>query len=133
MVPRLPLLYKECKNLHGRVTALFKSGDRCNTSNYRPMTILPTISKILEKAAHFQLCSYILQENILKPKQFPFKIMRWLTLLFQITWIRAISLELFFQICPKRLIPSVMSNSHVNKLDHLGFSYATIDWFRSYL
>ena len=32
----------------GRVTALYKQGDRTNVNNYRPITILPIISKLLE-------------------------------------------------------------------------------------
>ena len=47
----------------GKVTALFKSGDRCNANNYRPITILPTASKILERAVHSQVYSYLLHEN----------------------------------------------------------------------
>jgi hypothetical protein len=39
----------------GKVTALIKSGDRCNANNYRPITILPTASKILERAVHSQV------------------------------------------------------------------------------
>jgi hypothetical protein len=57
----------------GKVTALFKSGDRCNANNYRPITILPTASKILERAVHSQVYSYLLHENILTPKQFGFR------------------------------------------------------------
>ncbi|CAB4040619.1 Hypothetical predicted protein, partial [Paramuricea clavata] len=56
----------------GKVTALFKSSDRCNANNYRPITILPTGSKILERAVHSQVYSYLLRENILIPKQFGF-------------------------------------------------------------
>ena len=38
-----------------KITALFKSGDRTNGSNYRPIPILPTLSEILERAVHTQL------------------------------------------------------------------------------
>ena len=41
------------------ITALFKSGDRTNASNYRPISILPTLSKILEKAVHTQLYQFL--------------------------------------------------------------------------
>ena len=39
----------------GKVTALFKSGSRLDANNYRPITVLPTLSKILEKAVHSSL------------------------------------------------------------------------------
>ena len=42
----------------GKVTELFKKGDRCDANNYRPITVLPTICKILEKAVHIQLYAY---------------------------------------------------------------------------
>ena len=57
----------------GKVTVLFKSGDHCDANNYRPITILPTASKILERAVHSQIHKYLLQENILTPKQFGFR------------------------------------------------------------
>ena len=34
----------------GKVKAIFKSGKRSDASNYRPITILPVVSKLLEKA-----------------------------------------------------------------------------------
>ena len=37
-----------------KVTALFKSGEATDCNNYRPISVLPTISKIVERAAHTQ-------------------------------------------------------------------------------
>ena len=51
----------------GKVTALFKSGDRCVAGNYRPITILLTVSKILEKNAQNQVFSYLVEKKILSP------------------------------------------------------------------
>ena len=42
-----------------KVSALFKSGNRTNPSNYRLISILPTLSKILEKAVRSQLYEYL--------------------------------------------------------------------------
>ena len=50
---RFPNLWKCSKT-----TDLFKSSDRTNASYYRPISILPTLSKILEKAVYSQLCQY---------------------------------------------------------------------------
>ena len=51
----------------------FKSGDRSNASNYRPISILPTLSKILEKAVHSQFYQYLVINNLLTRKQFGFR------------------------------------------------------------
>ena len=56
-----------------KVTALFKSGDRTNPSNYRPISILPTLSKILEKIVHSQFQEFLNSHNLLSNKQFGFR------------------------------------------------------------
>ena len=57
----------------GKVSALFKSGNRCDPNNYRPITVLPTVSKILEKAVHSQVYEHLQKNKILSPKQFGFR------------------------------------------------------------
>ena len=57
----------------GKVTELFKKGDRCDANNYRPITVLPTICKILEKAVHIQLYAYLKNNEIITSKQFGFR------------------------------------------------------------
>ena len=56
-----------------RVTALYKSGDKENPSNYRPISILPLISKVIEYFVHEQLLMYIEDNNILPDNQFGFR------------------------------------------------------------
>lgn len=58
---------------YGKAVALFKSGDKLDCNNYRPIAILPTLSKILERAVHRQLYDYMIEHNILMPKQFGFR------------------------------------------------------------
>ena len=41
-----------------RVTPLFKSGDLTFFSNYRPLSVLPPFSKILERVIYIRLLDY---------------------------------------------------------------------------
>ena len=63
-----PTIWKTAK-----VIPLFKKGDKQNASNYRPISILLTISKILEKAVHTQFYAYLTENNLISPNQFGFK------------------------------------------------------------
>ena len=42
-----------------KVTPLFKSGATDELDNYRPISVLPTESKILEKCVHAQVMKYL--------------------------------------------------------------------------
>ena len=57
----------------GKVTPIYKSGDRSNMSNYRPITVLPILSKILERLVHTQIYSYLSENKILSQSQFGFR------------------------------------------------------------
>ena len=52
---------------------MFKGGDRSQKDNYRPISILPTVSKIVEKAAHVQLCTHLEQNKLLSHSQYVFR------------------------------------------------------------
>ena len=56
-----------------RVVPLFKFGGRENMDNYRPISILPLLSKILEKAVNFQLQQYLKKFDLLSPAQSGFR------------------------------------------------------------
>ena len=48
-----------------KVVALFKSVDKSNCDNYRPISILPTISKIIERAVHKRFYEFLQVNNLL--------------------------------------------------------------------
>ena len=56
-----------------RVVPLFKSGGQEIMDNYRPISILPVVSKIAEKAVNVQLQLYLKQNNLLSPFQSDFR------------------------------------------------------------
>lgn len=54
------------------VTPIFKSGDKKFLTNYRPISILPIVSKIYEKAILSRFRKYLNQNNIIHKCQFGF-------------------------------------------------------------
>ena len=58
---------------NARVVSLYNEGDRCMTSNYRPISIWPTLSKIFERAVHQQLYRYFEFKGVFFPNQFGYR------------------------------------------------------------
>ncbi len=56
-----------------KVIPLYKSGCREDMDNYRPISILPVISKIAETAVNVQLQQYLTQHNLLSSVQSGFR------------------------------------------------------------
>ena len=56
-----------------KVVPIFKSGDRRDIRNYRPISILNSFNKILEKIAYLQLYYYLTSNNILTRRQYGFR------------------------------------------------------------
>ena len=51
----------------------FKAGDKNEFDNYRPISVLPCFSKILERIMYKRLYNHLLNQNILYRKQFGFQ------------------------------------------------------------
>ena len=56
-----------------KVIPLFKSGSSAEIDNYRPISILPILSKILEKMVYKQLIFYLESNSLLSDYQFGFR------------------------------------------------------------
>ena len=56
-----------------KITPLFKKGDVSMLSNYRPISLLPTISKIFERILYNQLYDYFNSNNLLAEEQYGFR------------------------------------------------------------
>ncbi len=55
-----------------KVVALFEAGDQSDCNNYHPISILPTVSKIIERAVHSQFYAYLCENKLLLVRQFSF-------------------------------------------------------------
>ncbi len=56
-----------------KVIPIFKKGSKSEFTNYRPMVILPTISKILEKVIHKTLYEFLKINSSLYNSQYRFR------------------------------------------------------------
>ena len=56
-----------------KVTPVFKHGSRTDVNNYRPISITPALSRILEKVVDLQLGSYIESNELLTNRQYGFR------------------------------------------------------------
>ncbi len=58
---------------HALVIPLFKKGDQNSVNNYRPISLLPILSKIVEKIVSNQLLDFLLKHNLLSNSQHGFR------------------------------------------------------------
>ena len=56
-----------------KIIPVFKKGNPKNVLNYRPISLLPSLSKILEKVVYFKLHSFINMNDNLSHQQFGFR------------------------------------------------------------
>ena len=56
-----------------KVVPIYKKEDRSLMSNYRPISLLNVISKLIEKLMHKRLYSFLMKNNILYKYQFGFR------------------------------------------------------------
>jgi hypothetical protein len=56
-----------------KVVPVYKSGDPFDMNNYRPISLLCTFSKILEKVVFLRLMQYLNDNNLLSEDQFGFR------------------------------------------------------------
>lgn len=64
----VPSIWKAAK-----ITPIFKSGNRELPENYRPISVLPVLSKILEKAVHHRLLDFLESNSLLSESQYGFR------------------------------------------------------------
>lgn len=55
------------------ICPIYKSGSTVSVSNYRPISLLPSLSKILEKVVNKRLLSFLEKNDLLSPNQFGFR------------------------------------------------------------
>jgi exonuclease III len=121
------------------ISPIFKSGDHQDIANYRPISKLPCFSKILERAMHSRLYTFLECNNILFNYQFGFRknhsttyaIMEVVDKISEAIDQRKSSLGVFLDL--SKAFDTIKHDVLLNKLYHYGIRGITLDWFRSYL
>ena len=57
----------------GKIIPVYKKNDKHQLENYRPISLLPTISKLFEMVVHDQISLYFSQNNYLSSSQYGFR------------------------------------------------------------
>ena len=121
------------------MTPISKSGDTSEASNYRPISLLSLISKILERCFHNSVIDFLLEHNLLSDCQYGFRPKSsTLDALLTITrdWHQSLSTgrqvaAVFFDI--KKAFDSVPHSNLLQALANIGITGELHQWFANYL
>ena len=100
----------ECKI--AKLKPIFKKGARADPKNYRPISLLPLVSKIIEKSIHFQIKDYLNKKKLICMGK-------------QIYTSMILDLQKAFDTLDHGVL--------LEKMKYFGFWASVIKWFESYI
>ena len=122
-----------------KITPIYKSGDKSQTGNYRPISVLPTISKIFEQHIAIQLNEFLREHDLLSQYQSGFRKFHscqsaltqlteeWLSNMDNgdLTGVTFLDFRKAFDLVDHKIL--------IDKLKCYNFENNTLRWFKSYL
>ena len=130
----VPHSFKQAK-----VVPIYKKGSKLDPGNYRPVSVLNVLSKILERAVHGQLSDYLEKKNVLFKNQSGFR-SRYSTDTCLISLTDYVKKEIqkgnyvgMVLIDLQKAFDTVNHEILLSKLEAIGVKPDSCSWFRSYL
>lgn len=121
------------------VIPLFKKDDRLNKQNYRPISLLPNIAKVFEKAIKSRILNFLIKNSYFSSKQFGFRegistedaLLDFYTFLHKSLDDKMFCAALFVDIT--KAFDMVDHEILLKKLYNIGFRGTIFKWLSSYL
>ena len=122
-----------------RVTPIFKSGARNDVNNYRPISVLPPVSRIMERAIQVQFLAFLTEHDLLSDYQSGFrkKHSTETAVVYLTDYIlehmdrQMITGAVYIDL--KKAFNLVDHEYLLFKLEHYRVRESSLDWFRNYL
>ena len=122
-----------------KVIPLFKKGDKLDINNYRPISLLSSLLKVLEKLVFKRTIAFLTSYNIINESQFGFRknhstshaLLSFLDKVIYSFDTSSHSVGLFLDY--SKAFDTINHDILLYKLNHYGIRGKALEWFRSYL
>ena len=122
-----------------KILPVYKSDDKSSFTNYRPISILPCFSKVLEKLFHSRLSEFLSKFKILNHHQYGFRqhhstymaVLELVNQIFQGFENKEYTIGIFVDL--KKAFDTVNHNILIDKLKFYGIHGTPLEWLTSYL
>lgn len=122
-----------------KVIPIYKAKDKDEFLNYRPISLLPSLSKVVEKLVHKRLYSFLQTNNILHCTQFGFRkkhstvdaITKFIADITAALDSKKTTVAVYLDL--SKAFDTINHDILLSKMEFYGIRGIALDWFRSYL